>query len=208
MFLFSKYFEDNQNNHLLYRHKIFEFIKLHKEKFNIFFEGNVDENDNLIDKNILLDEYINNNNMAGKYAGDIEISAFVLLYNCKLIVFEKGFKYLNVLNVYFNNDKDPKEINNVIYLLYDRMLKHYSLLKIKENNTNELKLDINLLIEESIKKNIEYRKYLNRKEYPVCTKSSPNTYNEIYEYLKNNNLPERFMNNKNKSLYISRFKKW
>ena len=53
----------------------------------MFFEGIENENGEVEDKKNLLKEYIETNNKPGKYAGDMELSAFVLIYPYKLYIF-------------------------------------------------------------------------------------------------------------------------
>ena len=59
----------------------------------------------------------------------MELSAFVLIYPYKLYIFERGFKNLNILNIYENKENEINNIENNIYLLYNKAIKHYTLLK-------------------------------------------------------------------------------
>ena len=153
----------------------------------------------------MVTEYIKENNKIGKYAGDIELSAFVKLYPYKLYVFCKGFKNLNIIHIYQNENNNNILCDNNIFLLYNNEIEHYNLLKPNMQETNLNLKEFAKYIEEKINININYRKKLNRMEYPIYTKSSPNTYNEIFEYLLNKKLPERISNSSNISLYKSRF---
>ena len=124
----SEFFESNQDNHLFYRNQIFDYITNNEEKFETFFEGTENENGEVEDKKNLLKEYIETNNKPGKYAGDMELSAFVLIYPYKLYIFERGFKNLNILNIYENKEIEINNIENFIYLIYNKTIKNYTLL--------------------------------------------------------------------------------
>ena len=92
-------------------------------------------------------------------------------------------------------------------MLYNKTIKHYTLLKQNKEKNKASNLEFIIYIDDLIEKNIELRKQFNKKENPICIKSSPNTYNEVFNYLKNGKIPERIIELKNKSLYIQRFKK-
>ena len=97
----SYFFENNQKNHLYYRKKIFDYIIANKNDFDIFFVDNNDSINNYKSPRELLNEYILENKKPGKYAGDIELSAFVKIFPYKLYIFNKGFYNLNILNIFY-----------------------------------------------------------------------------------------------------------
>ena len=68
------------------RNKVFEYIMNNKEDFLIYFKGNDDSNDNLIDPNILLDEYLTKYSKKYEFAGDFEFTAVYKIYKLRIII--------------------------------------------------------------------------------------------------------------------------
>ena len=89
---------DNQN---LIRQTVYQYISNNPEQFYIFFEGNDNENLNFYSPKTLLDNYISKYNRDGEYAGDLEYAAICKIYNIRIILLTKGYKGLNVYNIYF-----------------------------------------------------------------------------------------------------------
>ena len=65
-------------------------------------------------------------------------------------------------------------------MLYNKTIKHYTLLAQNKEKNKVANLEFRIYIDDLLEKNIELRKQFNKKEYPICIKSSPNTCNEVF----------------------------
>ena len=79
----SLYYFHFEEQKLEIRRKVFDYIKNNKEQFYMYFQGIESENNNLVDNEALLNEYIIKHNIEWAFAGDSEYSAIILLYKLK-----------------------------------------------------------------------------------------------------------------------------
>ena len=84
----SYYFYKNIDQHMEIRDSIYKYIVENKEDFYIFFQGNDENNFDIISPEELLQDYIIENNKEGEYAGDIEYSAKCKLYNMHILYYQ------------------------------------------------------------------------------------------------------------------------
>ena len=113
----SYYLYKEQNKHLEIRKAIFNYIENNPESFYTFFEGNDFEDLNNLSPEMMLENYINDNNKEGEFAGDIEYTAACKLLNIRIILFTKGYLGLNIFNIYSPDSNDDNTYSN-IYILF------------------------------------------------------------------------------------------
>ena len=118
----------------------------------------------------MLENYINDNNKEGKFAGDIEYTAACKLLNIKIILFTKGYLGLNVFNIY-SPDFDDDTIYSNIYILFKNQ-EHFNYLEPTTDNTTS-STELDNTINNCIKKNLKELEKLRKKEYPLSLKWYP-----------------------------------
>ena len=131
------------------------------------------------------------------------------MLNIIIIILVDGNIGYNVFNVY-----EPDNINNLnknyIFLIYIENIEHFEYLRLNENNPNyTTKENYFEYINSLCNKNISTLADIRKKVYPISLFSSPNIYNEMYDFWKSKCkiLPTgRFINSSNKYLYTNRFK--
>lgn len=197
----SYYLYNNQSKHLDIRGKLFDFIVENKEEYYTFFQNDCDNNNQIEES---FNNYVNLHKKEGEFAGDIEFSAVCKLLNINLIILTKGFKGLNVYNIY-TRENDIIADPNTIYIIYINK-NHFNYLQLISNDTEE-KLSKTETIYNLIKTNLNEWEKIRKREYPVALHWSPNIFNEMYNFYKNKELPEeRFKSSSNISQSIIRFK--
>ena len=112
----SYFLYKNIDNHNLIRQTVYQYISNNPEQFYMFFEGNDNENLNVYSPKTLLDNYISKYNRDGEYAGDLEYAAICKLFDIRIILLKKGYKGLNVFNIYLNNEVEKNDYKDIFIL--------------------------------------------------------------------------------------------
>ena len=194
----SLYFEAHQENHLFYRDIIYKYIVKNKKILKDFFIREDNETNENYEQRYNI--FINNINKESTYAGDFEISTAALAFKIGIYVYYKdllGYKFLQ----YYNCQNEENEEN--IYIIYKNN-NHFNLLVKKDIN-----LHVNLedkskfeVIHKNIEKNLhkpkpkdinslKNTKFFDTKYVNYPRDNLNNFYNEVYEYLKFNKIPDR-----------------
>ena len=142
---------NNKENHALIRNSVYQYISENQENFYIFFQGNDNENLNLHSPKTSSENYIYKNNRDGQYAGYTEYAALCKIFNIRIILLTKGYKGLNVFNIYLDKNN---EMNNStdIYILFINE-NHFNYLELVNND--KLENDIfNKTVMDSIQNNL------------------------------------------------------
>ena len=199
----SYFLYHNINEHLSVRESVFNYVENHREEFYIFFNGNDNDELNNYTPDELLENYIENHKIEGTFAGEVEYTSICKLYQLRIIIFEQGFVVYNIFNIFTDDDYDPKNYGNVFILFINN--NHFQYLEFKNKLNSENDIDANL--DNLIAINLEERKKIRKKEFPISLKWTPEIYKEIYNFYKFNIIPtERLSKTSNPSQYTIRFK--
>ena len=179
--------------------------------------GVTDETDEQIKIDLrkqFIKNYARTASQEGEWAGDIEIATACTLFNCNIIMYTLNSNGYELYNNYSPDANNNENIGNIINILYINN-NHFNLLlpntKKSECKQTQFQKEISLKDFEKIlfKEKKKYNRTLNEKmqlninkkiyvEYPKI--SSPNYYNEIYDYIKDNNkMPNRLAYSKEKN---------
>ena len=107
------------------------------------------------------------------------------MLNINIIILKNGFVGYNIYNIYEPNENN-KLNNNYIFLNFIND-NHFDYLILNEKNPNfdDRENYINYIINYTNKNKIELEK-LHKKVYPLSLRSSPNIYNEMFDYWNSN----------------------
>ena len=200
----SYFLYNNKDNHAFIRNSVYQYISENPETFYIFFQGNDNENLNIYSPKTLLEKYISENNREGQYAGDLEYAALCKIFNIKIILLIKGYKGLNVFNIYLDKNNEMNNSNNIYILFINE--NHFNYLELINNDKLENEI-FNKTVTDSIQNNLIEWEKIRKKEYPISLKWYPDIYREMYNFYKYGIISEeRFNNTSNPRVYISRFK--
>ena len=129
--------------------------------------------------------YIEEYNKPGKDGGNLELSVLSTMLNINIIILKNGFLGYNIYNSYEPNENN-KLNNNYIFLNFinDNYF-DYLILNEKNPNFDDRENYIDYINNYTNKNEIELEK-LHKKVYPLSLRSSPNIYNEIFDYWDSN----------------------
>ena len=107
------------------------------------------------------------------------------MLNINIIILKNGFVGYNIYNIYEPNENN-KLNNNYIFLNFIND-NHFDYLILNEKNPNfdDRENYIDYIINYTNKNKIELEK-LHKKVYPLSLRSSPNIYNEMFDYWNSN----------------------
>ena len=127
-----------------------------KKNIILFFQNT--ENNKILEESF--NKYVTSYKIEGDYACDIEFSAICKLLKINLIIFIKGFRGLNVYNIYTRENLVIAE-PNTIYILYinNNRLNYLQLISKENEEINSITQKIYNLIKINLKewKNIRKR---------------------------------------------------
>ena len=217
----SYYYRETEKDHKEFRQLIVKYIEQNPEEY--FFAisdqdiGVTDETDEQIKIDLrkqFIKNYARTASQEGEWAGDIEIATACTLFNCNIIMYTLKSNGYELYNNYSPDANNNENIGNIINILYINN-NHFNILlpntKKRECKQTQFQKEISLKDFEKIlfKEKKKYNRTLNEKmqlninkkiyvEYPKI--SSPNYYNEIYDYIKDNNkMPNRLEYSKEKN---------
>ena len=129
--------------------------------------------------------YIEEYNKPGKDGGDLELSVLSTMLNINIIILKNGFLGYNIYNSYEPNENN-KLNNNYIFLNFIND-NHFDYLILNEKNPNfDNKQNYINYITNCINKNKIELENIHKKIYPLSLRSSPNIYNEMFDYWNSN----------------------
>ena len=199
----SYFLYHNINEHLSIRESVFNYVENHKEEFYVFLTGNDNDEMNNYSPDELIENYIEKHKLEGSFAGDVEYTSICKIYQLRIIILDQGFVGYNIFNIYTDDDYVPKTYGNIFILFINN--NHFQYLELKNNLF--IDSDITSNLDNLITINLEERKKLRKKEYPISLKWSPDIYKEMYNFYKFNIIPlERLSKTSNPSLYTISFK--
>ena len=216
----SYYYRETEKDHIEFRELVVKYIEQNPEEYYFAISvqdiGVTDETEEQI-KIDLRKEFIKNYaktaSHEGEWAGDIEIATACTLFNCNIIMYTLNSNGYEVYNNYSPGNNN-ENIGNIIHILYINN-NHFNLLIPNENknepkhNQLEKEISFNELEKILFNEKKKYKRTLNEKlklkinkkiyvEYPKL--SARNYYNEIYDYIEDNNkMPSRLAYTKEKN---------
>lgn len=195
----SQEIDQTQDNYRYYRALIYNYItqnKTHLQKF--FFREETETTKNY---NIRYEAFIESIKNDYTFAGDFEISSASILLNKNIIIYFNTLLGYKLLNKYYPN----KTIKSDIYIIY-RNNNHFNLLKSKDYANSNIEIGLKELnkIHKKIEKNMNvnninkietnfFKPIFDKKYVDYRRKECVQLYNEIYKYLKTEEIPKRLI---------------
>ena len=208
----SQVIDKYQGNFQYYRHLIYIYIYQNKESLKCFFAREENETDENYENryNIFVDSI----RIDKTYAGDYEIAASAIILQRNIIVYRNSYFGYEFLNEYTTSN--PK--NDNIILCYKNN-NHFNVLIPKKDMENYImfndKEDTDIFdtlhkkLEKDIKKTklkdlnkISFNNIFTKIYVPYRRPECPNLYNEIFSFLKKEELPNRLKSTFMKNLDI------
>ena len=209
----SYYYRETENDHKEFRELIVKYIEKNPAEYYFYISDqdigardNTNENIKNNMKNQFIINYAKNASKDGDWAGDIEIATACTLLNCNIIMYTLDSNGYSIYNNFAPNNNNNENIANTINILYINN-NHFNLLLPNDNNNtskrNTIQKEISFKEFEKIlfKEKKKYNRTLNGKlkininkkiyvDYPKI--NFQNYYNEIFEYIQDNNkIPPR-----------------
>ena len=214
----SYFYRQKENDYNEFRQLITNYIEQNIDYYLIFIsdeEVNIKNEDGLSDDEIIkkkkdyLLQYIENAKKDKYWAGDLEISTANLIFNAKILIYTLENDKFNIYNE-FSNESNSNKIKDIIQILFINN-NHFNLL-IKQEYADIFKVSDNIqkleftefaklitikkIDNKDLIKNINIKNIRNEKYVSFNRKTCENYYNEIADYiLDNNNIPARLKNN-------------
>ena len=195
----SMYIEYNENNYAYYRDLIYKYVHKNKNLLKEFFEHLDNETEQ--DYENRYNHFLNEIKIDGNYAGDFEISATSFALNKEIIIYRRninGFKFIN--NFTNNNYNNQEKIylifknNNHFNIIMNNNINIHANIHIDKKAEDELhkNLEKNIkLLKLKVIKNYQTDKFFSYKFVAYYRKGVENFYNDMYDFLKNDKIPNR-----------------
>ena len=118
MLNFIFFIKKSKRSYISVRESVFDYIKNNKSDFYIYFLENDNESLNRFSPEQLLNKYIEEYNIQGRDAGNLEYTAICKLYQLRIILLQKGYVGYNVYNIFTDDNYDPKTYSSIFIIYY------------------------------------------------------------------------------------------